>query len=105
MTKYLNSRKLCWDRLTQVIKVRLDGKYTIEADDFHLMKKAFLATKLEKPCYICESSPCVCGEIEPIEIETDLSNGKRYVDGLELNQVDEFLINKINLIILFINSK
>lgn len=57
-----------------------------------------------KPCYTCESSPCVCEEIDPIEIETDLSTGKKYMDGLKLSQVDEFLINKINLIILFINS-
>lgn len=39
--KYKNSRKLCWEKLTDSIKVRLDGKYTIEADDFHNIKKVF----------------------------------------------------------------
>lgn len=43
-------------------------------------------------------------KIDSIEIETDLSTKKKYMCGLKLNQVEEILIDKINLLTFFIND-
>jgi len=48
--KFEYGRKECWNELTKNVRVRLDGKYVIDADTYHGVKSMLLSTLPEKEC-------------------------------------------------------
>jgi hypothetical protein len=46
--KYQNSRKKCWNRLTNNVRLTTGGSYIIDAEIFHDVKYDFLSTLPEK---------------------------------------------------------
>lgn len=85
--KFEYGRKECWNELTKNVRVRLDGKYVIDADTYHGVKAMLFGTKehlcdvkevLPTPCYTCESAPCECGEkIEKLDCKAPWAMAKK----------------------------
>jgi len=82
--KYKYSRKLL---------AKAYGGYDYEKD----FLEDLLATKPEKPCYTCESSPCVCGEIEEVDFAMYQGNRDTAIEIMIENKLNEIIrtVNKL----------
>lgn len=58
MKHYEYPRKECWDELTKNVRVRLDGKYVIDADTYHGVKYMLLAKSPIKEKKVEEDKIC-----------------------------------------------